>query len=168
MRCTCPLVTLSGRANNTHSMSLSGVEIRSLQRECRLTTQSGLRVRRSALAAYLRRVAFSVSHATLDPDRACSAARDGTRSLSKAAIRLTKMKKAGDTFLYVRCSVRVCRAPSRPCLERDLTPATTAIYDRGEPSYNRTATLDRIAQYLSLWCGSAALKPQILEPPVPW
>jgi hypothetical protein len=78
------------------------------------------------------------------------------------------MKKAGDTFLYVRCSVRVCRAPSRPCLERDLTPATTAIYDRGEPSYNRTATLDRIAQYLSLWCGSAALKPQILEPPVPW
>ena len=77
------------------------------------------------------------------------------------------MKKAGDTFLYVRCSVRVCRAPSRPCLERDLTPATTAIYDRGEPSYNRTATLDRIAQYLSLWCGSAALKPQILEPPGP-
>jgi len=42
----------------------------------------------SVLPAYLWRAAFSVSHATLDPDRACSAARDGTRSLSKAAIRL--------------------------------------------------------------------------------
>jgi hypothetical protein len=34
---------------------------------------------------------FSASHATLDPDRACSAAQDGTLSLSKAAIRLTQM-----------------------------------------------------------------------------
>jgi hypothetical protein len=39
----------------------------------------------------------------LDPDRACSAAQDGTLSLSKAAIRLTQMMKAGDTLLYVRC-----------------------------------------------------------------
>jgi hypothetical protein len=46
---------------------------------------------------------FSASHATLDPDRACSAAQDGTLSLSKAAIRLTQMIKAGETFLYVRC-----------------------------------------------------------------
>jgi hypothetical protein len=38
----------------------------------------------------------------LDPDRACSAAQDGTLSLAKAAIRLTQMMKAGDTFLYVR------------------------------------------------------------------
>jgi hypothetical protein len=49
-----------------------------------------------------RRAKFSASHATLDPDRACSAAQDGTRSLSKAATRLTQMMKAGDTFLYVR------------------------------------------------------------------
>jgi hypothetical protein len=42
---------------------------------------------------------FSASHATLDPDRACSAAQDDTLSLSKAAIRLTQMIKAGDTFL---------------------------------------------------------------------
>jgi hypothetical protein len=46
---------------------------------------------------------YAASHATLDPDRACSAAQDGTLSLSKAAIRLTQMMKAGDTFLYVRC-----------------------------------------------------------------
>lgn len=50
-----------------------------------------------------RRAKFSASHATLDPDRACSAAQDGTLSLSKAAIRLTQMMKAGHTFLYVRC-----------------------------------------------------------------
>src|SRR6516164_4886502 len=48
-----------------------------------------------------RRAKFSASHATLDPDRACSAAQDGTPSLSKAAIRLTQIMKAGDTFLYV-------------------------------------------------------------------
>ena len=52
-----------------------------------------------------RRARFSASHATLDPDRACSAAQDGTLSLSKAAIRLTQMKKAGHTFLYVRCVI---------------------------------------------------------------
>jgi hypothetical protein len=52
-----------------------------------------------------RRAKFSASHATLDPDRACSAAQDGTLSLSKAAIRLTQMMKAGDTFLYVRCFI---------------------------------------------------------------
>jgi hypothetical protein len=51
-----------------------------------------------------RRAKFSASHATLDPDRACSAAQDGTLSLSKAAIRLTQMMKAGDTFLYVPCN----------------------------------------------------------------
>src|SRR6516162_1851505 len=44
------------------------------------------------------RAKFSASHATLDPDRACSAAQGGTLSLSKAAIRLTQMMKAGDTF----------------------------------------------------------------------
>ena len=38
-----------------------------------------------------RRAKFSASHATLDPDRACSAAQDGTLSLSKAAIQLTQM-----------------------------------------------------------------------------
>ena len=48
-----------------------------------------------------RRAKFSASHATWDPDRACNAAQDGTLSLSKAAIRLTQMMKAGDTFLYV-------------------------------------------------------------------
>jgi hypothetical protein len=41
---------------------------------------------------------FSASHATLDRDRACSAAQDGTLSLSKAAIRLTQMMKAGHTL----------------------------------------------------------------------
>src|SRR5262245_61237133 len=46
-----------------------------------------------------RRARFSASHATLDRDRACSAAQDGTLSLSKAATRLTQMMKAGDTFL---------------------------------------------------------------------
>ena len=50
-----------------------------------------------------RRAKFSASHATLDPDRACSAAQDCILSLSKAATRLTEMKEAGDTFLYVRC-----------------------------------------------------------------
>ena len=49
-----------------------------------------------------RRAKFSASHATLDPDRACSAAQDGTLSLSKTAIRLTQMMKAGHAFLYVR------------------------------------------------------------------
>jgi hypothetical protein len=49
-------------------------------------------------------VQFSASHATLDPDRAYSAAQVGTLSLSKAAIRLTQMMKAGDTFLYVPCN----------------------------------------------------------------
>jgi hypothetical protein len=47
--------------------------------------------------------AFSASHATLDPDRACNAAQDGTLWLSKAAIRPTQMMKAGNTFLCVRC-----------------------------------------------------------------
>jgi hypothetical protein len=50
------------------------------------------------------RAKFSASHATLDPDRACSAAQGGTLSLSKAAIRLTQMMKAGDTFLCVPCN----------------------------------------------------------------
>jgi len=50
----------------------------------------------------VRAAAFSASHATLDPGRACSAAQDGTLSLSKVAIRLTQMMKAGDTFLSVR------------------------------------------------------------------
>jgi tetratricopeptide (TPR) repeat protein len=45
----------------------------------------------------------AIFNATLDPDRACSAAQDGTLSLSKAAIRWTQMMKAGDTFLYIRC-----------------------------------------------------------------
>jgi hypothetical protein len=66
---------------------------------------------------------FSASHATLDPDRACSAAQDGTLSLSKAAIRLTQMMKAGHTFSYVRSvifslSVTITTA----CRERDLNP----------------------------------------------
>ena len=47
--------------------------------------------------------AFSASHATLAPDRACNAVQDGTLWLSKAAIRPTQMMKAGDTFLWVRC-----------------------------------------------------------------
>jgi len=54
----------------------------------RFWPKADLRVRRSVPAAYLWRVMFSVSHATLDPDRACSAALGGTWSLSKAAIRL--------------------------------------------------------------------------------
>jgi hypothetical protein len=58
-----------------------------------------------------RRAKFSASHATLDPDRACSAAQDGTLSLSKAAIRLTQTMKAGDTFLYVRCVMFSLSAP---------------------------------------------------------
>ena len=75
-----------------------------------LLTQSGCDQARycSSLtfsSAYLSRAAFSVSHATLDPDRACSAAQDGTLWLSKAAIRLTQMIKAGETFLYVRCAM---------------------------------------------------------------
>ena len=41
------------------------------------------------------------------------------------------------------------------------TPPTTTVDDRGAPSYDRTATLDRIAQNPSLWRGSAALKPQL-------
>ena len=43
------------------------------------------------------------------------------------------------------------------------SPPTTTIDDRNAPSYDRTATLDRIEQNLSLWRGSAALKPQILN-----
>ncbi|MFZ0651299.1 MAG: hypothetical protein WAZ97_10525, partial [Pseudolabrys sp.] len=39
----------------------------------------------------------------LVPDPACSGAQDGTVSLSKAAIRLTQLMKAGDTFLYIPC-----------------------------------------------------------------
>jgi hypothetical protein len=78
------------------------------------------------------------------------------------------MIKAGDTFFTsaASCSVQVCRAPSRPrkCRKEISTPPTTAIDDRSAPSYDRTATLGRIAQNLSLWRGSAALKPQILEP----
>src|SRR6476660_2414937 len=84
-----------------------------------MTTQ--IRVRRSTLVAYLRRVAFSVSHATLDPDRACSAAQDGTRSLSKAAIRLTQMIKAGDTLslrslrhVQFKCAGRKKSHPRQP------------------------------------------------------
>ncbi|MGA9083264.1 MAG: hypothetical protein WB390_12495, partial [Pseudolabrys sp.] len=42
------------------------------------------------------------------------------------------------------------------------TPPTTTIDDRSAPSYDRAATFDRIAQNLSLWRGSAALKPQVL------
>jgi hypothetical protein len=56
---------------------------------------------------------LSASHATLDPDPACSAAQDGMLSLSKAATRLTQMMKAGDTFLFftsgASCSVQVCQ-----------------------------------------------------------
>ena len=40
---------------------------------------------------FQREIHFSASHATLDPDRACSAAQDGTLLLSKTAIRLTRM-----------------------------------------------------------------------------
>ena len=57
---------------------------------------------RCALFPQRRRAAFSASHATLVPDRACNAAQDGTLWLSKAAIRPTQMMKAGDTFLCVR------------------------------------------------------------------
>ena len=57
----------------------------------------------AAMACFSVRFIFSASHATLDLDRACSAAQDGTLSLSKAAIRLTQMMKAGHTFFYVRC-----------------------------------------------------------------
>ena len=93
----------------------------------------------------------------MDPDRACSAAQDGTLSLSKAAIRLTQMIKAGDTFL--------CHHHDRVSVGKEIsTPPTTAIADHSAPSYDRSATLDRIAQNLSLWRGSAALKPQVLEP----
>src|SRR5262245_41161948 len=56
--------------------------------------------------------AFSASHATLDPDRACNAAQDGTLWLSKAAIRPTQMMKAGDTFLCVRCVTFISRVMS--------------------------------------------------------
>ena len=56
--------------------------------------------------------------------------------------------KAGETFLCVRCV---------------MTPPTTTIDDRNAPSYDRTATLGRIAQKLSLWRGSAALKPQLAK-----
>lgn len=45
------------------------------------------------------------------------------------------------------------------------TRPTTTIDDRSAPSYDRTATLDRIAQNHSLWRRGAALKPQVLEPP---
>jgi hypothetical protein len=106
----------------------------------------------------------------LDPDRACSAAQDGTLSLSKAAIRLTQMMKAGDTL-----SLRPLRHVQFKCAghhhdrvsvgKETSTRPTTTIDDRSAPSYDRTATLDRIAQNLSLWRGSAALKPQVLEPP---
>jgi hypothetical protein len=102
---------------------------------------------------------ISASHATLDPDRACSAALDGTLSLSKAVIRLTQMMKAGNTFLYVRCVMFSSSVPDA------ITPAN--LDDRSAPSYDRSATLVRIAQNPSLWRGSAALKPQFLEPPGP-
>ena len=61
-------------------------------------------VQSMAPSNFKARAKFSDSHATLDPDRACSAAQDGTLSLSKAAIRLTQMMKAGGTFLYVPCN----------------------------------------------------------------
>jgi hypothetical protein len=64
-----------------------------------------------------RRAKFNDSHATLDPDRACSAAQDDTLSLSKAVIRLTQMMKAGHTFLYVRCVTFNLRVPDA------ITPA---------------------------------------------
>ena len=68
-----------------------------------------------------RRAKSSASHATLDPDRACSAAQDGTLSLSnKAAIRLTQMMKAGDTFLYVR-SVMVSSKRYTTAVRRHMT-----------------------------------------------
>jgi hypothetical protein len=113
---------------------------------------------------------LSASHATLDPDPACSAAQDGMLSLSKAATRLTQMMKAGDTFLYVRCVMFSSSVPGHhhdgvSVGKKTSTPPTTTIDDRSAPSYDRTATLDRIAQKFSLWCGSAALKPQVLEPP---
>jgi hypothetical protein len=57
-------------------------------------------------------------------------------------------------------SIQVCRA------KETSSPPTTTIDDRNAPSYDRTATLDRIEQNLSVWRGSAALKPQIL--PGPW
>src|SRR5262245_60361643 len=59
------------------------------------------------------------------------------------------------------------RAPSRrrKCREETSTPPTTTIDDRSAASYDRTATLDRIAQKFSLSRGSAALKPQVLAPP---
>ena len=117
-----------------------------------------------------RRAKFSASHATLDPDRACSASQDGTLSLSKAAIRLTQTMKAGHTFL-----LRPLRHLQFKCAghhhdrvsvgKETSTPLTTTIDDRSAPSYDRTATLDRNAQNLSLWRGSGALKPQVPEPP---
>ena len=65
------------------------------------------------------------------------------------------------------CSVQVCRAPSRrrKCRKETSTPLTTTIDDRSAPSYERTATLDRIAQKFSLSRGSVALKSQVLAPP---
>src|SRR5262245_6072336 len=59
------------------------------------------------------------------------------------------------------------RAPSRryQCREEASTSPTTTIDDRSASSYDRTATLDRIAQKFSLSRGSAALKPQVLAPP---
>jgi len=51
------------------------------------------------------------------------------------------------------------------CREEASTPPTTTIDDRSAPSYDRTATLDRIAQKFSLSRGSAALKPQVLARP---
>src|SRR5262245_52061398 len=82
-----------------------------------------------------RRAKFSASHATLDPDRACSAAQDGTLSLSKAAIQLTQMMKAGDTFLYVRCVMfsSKCAGHHREGVsvgKETSTPPTTTIDDR--------------------------------------
>ena len=102
-----------------------------------------------------RRAKFSASHATLDPDRACSAAQDGTLSLSKAAIRLTQMMIAGDTFLFTspRHVQFKCAGHHHDGVsvgKETSTPPTTTIDDRSAPSYDRTAPLDRIAQNPSL------------------
>jgi hypothetical protein len=71
---------------------------------------------------------MDASHATLDPDRACSAAQDGTLSISEAAIRWTQMMKAGDTFLYVRYVVWLSSfATIRPLCIGTMSPAIDLV-----------------------------------------
>jgi hypothetical protein len=70
--------------------------------------------------ARISRAKVSASHATLDPDRACSAAQDGALSLSKAAIRASwgalQKPRENEQSSAVALKKRMVALPTSRCL----------------------------------------------------